>query len=85
MGCVAKTHVLQYFGCARPVEAQPNYLVSSFRVVAPGSWHLWYPDLSFGMLCAFTLTSWGNLGRSWDIGDHKKGPFEVQAWILIDF
>ena len=22
------------------------------------------------------------LGRSWDIGGHKEGPCEVQAWIL---
>jgi len=51
-----------------------------------GSWHFWYPNkpviwhawwLHFGVL--------GDLGRSWDIGGHKKGHFEIQAWILIDF
>ena len=25
------------------------------------------------------------LGRSWDIGGHKEGPCEVQAWILSIF
>ena len=25
------------------------------------------------------------LGRSWDIGGHKEGPREVQAWILLIF
>ena len=25
------------------------------------------------------------LGRSWDIGEYKKGHFEVQAWILLIF
>ena len=36
------------------------------------------------MLGAFTLASWGTLGRSWDIGEYKKGYFEVQAWIFTD-
>ena len=26
----------------------------------------WYQNVSFGMLGAFTLASWGTLGRSWD-------------------
>ena len=45
------------------------------------------------MLGASTLASWGTLGRSWDdpgailgdIGGHKEGPCEVQAWILSIF
>ena len=37
------------------------------------------------MLGGSTLASWGTLGRSWGIGEHKKGHFEVQAWIFIDF
>ena len=28
---------------------------------------------------------WTILGRSWDIGGHKEGPCEVQAWILSIF
>ena len=35
--------------------------------------------MSFGMLGASTL---GTIpGRSWDIGEHKEGNCEVQAWI----
>ena len=43
------------------------------------------PCMSFGKLGLSTLASWGTLGRSWDIGEHKKGHFEIQAWIFIDF
>ena len=25
------------------------------------------------------------LGRPWDIGGHKEGPCELQAWILLIF
>ena len=32
---------------------------------------------------ASTLASWGTLERSWDIGQQRKGRFEVQAWIFI--
>ena len=46
---------------------------------------LWCPWVSFGMLGASTLASWGTLGRSWDIGGHKEGPCGVQAWILLIF
>ena len=35
-------------------------------------------------LGASALVPWGTLGRSWDIGERKRGPFEVQVWILID-
>ena len=49
----------------------------------PDSWHfcnkisgLWCPWVSFGMLGASTLSSWGTLGRSWDdpgtLGSTKK-------------
>ena len=41
--------------------------------------------MSFGMLGALTLASWGTLGRSRDNGERKKGHFEVQAWTFIDF
>ena len=37
------------------------------------------------MLGGFTLVSWWTLGRSGDIGEHRKGYFEVQACIFIDF
>ena len=43
------------------------------------------PWVSFGMLGAFTLLSWGILGRSWDIREYKKGHCEVQALILSIF
>ena len=54
-------------------------------IVASGSWHFWYANLSFVMLVGFTLASWGTLGRSWDIGEHNKGHLEAQAWIFINF
>ena len=54
-------------------------------IVASGSWHLWYPDLSFGMLGGLTLASWGTLKRSWDIREHNKGHSEVLARILSIF
>ena len=42
-------------------------------------WHAWC--LYFGVLeVPGTI-----LGRSWDIGGHKEGPCEVQAWILSIF
>ena len=37
------------------------------------------------MLGASTLGFWQTLGRSWDAREHKKGHFEAQAWIFIDF
>ena len=37
-------------------------------------WHDWW--LHFGVL--------GTLWRSWDIGEHKKGQFEIQAYIFRD-
>ena len=53
-------------------------------------WHAW--NLSFGVLGdpgTILGRSWGGpgtiLGRSWDIGGHKEGPCEVQAWILSIF
>ena len=36
------------------------------------------------MLGGFTWASSGTLGRAWEIGDHKKGHLEVQAWIFFD-
>ena len=53
-------------------------------------WHAW--SLYFGVLGdpgTILGRSWGGagtiLGRSWDIGGHKEGPCEVQAWILSIF
>ena len=40
----------------------------------PVIWHVWW--LHFGVL--------GDLGRFWDIGEHNKGHFEVQACIFTD-
>ena len=37
--------------------------------------HAWW--FHFGVL--------GDPGRSWDIGEHNKGRFEVQAWDLCIF
>ena len=45
------------------------------------TWHFWYLNLLFGMLGGFSLGSWGTLERSWDIGEHKKEYFEIQAYI----
>ena len=42
-------------------------------------WHAWC--LYFGVLGDPGTI----LGRSWDIGGHKEGPCEVQAWILSIF
>ena len=75
---------------ATPSAAGPRSLLIAlglqiFGIVASGSWHLWYPDLSFGMLGGLTFGVLGALGRSWDTGEHKKGHFEVHAWIFINF
>ena len=63
---------------ATPSAAGPRSLLIAsglqiLGIVASGSWHLWYPDLSFGMLGGLTLASWGTLGRCWDTGEHNKG------------
>ena len=41
--------------------------------------------MSFGMLVASTLASWGTMGRSWDTGEQKEGHVEVQVVILVFF
>ena len=54
---------------------------TDFRFMVPMGviWHAWC--LYFGVLeDPGTI-----LGRSWDIGGHKEGPCEVQAWILSIF
>ena len=79
-----------YILWAAPSAAGPRTLLTALGVqilgiVASGSWHFWYPDLSFGMLGGLTLASWRSLGRSWDTGEHNKGHFEIQAWIFVNF
>ena len=60
-------------------------------IVASASWHLWYANLSFGMIGCFTLACWGTLGQFWDIGEHKNnkttlwGPGLDFYWFLVDF
>ena len=51
-------------------------------IVANGSWYFLNANLSFGMIGGFTLASFGTLGRFWETGEHNKGHFKVQAWIL---
>ena len=60
----------------RPLPPAPDLCTLGLQIlgiVASGSWHLWYPDLSFGMLGGLSLASWVTLGRSWDTGEHNKG------------
>ena len=75
---------------ATPSAAGPRSLpiasgLQILGIVASASWHLRYANLSFGMIGSFTLACWGTLGQFWDIGGHKEGPCEVQAWILSIF
>ena len=53
--------------------------VLRFMVPMGVIWHAWC--LYFGVLeDPGTI-----LGRSWNIGGHKEGPCEVQAWSLLVF
>ena len=75
---------------ATPSAAGPrSFLIASglqiLGIVASGSWYFEDANLSFGMIGGFTLASWGTLVGFWDIGEHNKGHFEVQAWIFTDF
>ena len=57
------------------------FLQPDLRFMVPMAviWHAW----------RLYMSVWGVrgtiLGRSWDIGGHKEGPCEVQAWILYFF
>ena len=62
---------------------QPLTIAHCFKI--QDSWHIckWVldfccPNLAFGMLGASSLASWETLGRSWAIGEHRKG--HVGAW-----
>ena len=57
------------------------FLQPDLRFMVPMGviWHAWC--LYFGVLGDPGTI----LGRSWDIGEHKKGHCEVQAWILLIF
>ena len=62
---------------ATPSAAGPRSLpiasgLQILGIVASASWHLWYANLSFGMIGCFTLACWGTLGQFWDIGEHNK-------------
>ena len=75
---------------ATPSAAGPRSLLIALGlqilgIVATGSWHPCFPDLSFGMLGGLTLASCGSLGRSWDIGEHNNGHFEVLTRISLIF
>ena len=74
-------YIIGYALCRRPRSLLIALGLQILGIVASGSWHPWYPDLSFGMLGGLTLAPWMSLGRSWDIGEHNKGHFEVQARI----
>ena len=79
-----------YILWATPSAAGPRQLLIALwlqilGIVASKSCQFWYPNFWFCMLGGFTLASWGTLGGPWDIGEHHKGYFEVQAWMFIDF
>ena len=44
--------------------------------------YFWCPNLTLGMRGAFTLASWGTLGRSWDAWGHKKGGTTEGGFLL---
>ena len=59
--------LLQYILWATPSAAGPRSLfiflgLQILGIVAPGYWHLWFPDLSFGMLGGLTFGVLGNPG-----------------------
>ena len=75
---------------ATPFAAGPRPLVIALGlqilgIVASGSWHFWYTNLSFRMIGSFTLVSWGTLAFLPDTREHNNGHFEVQARISTDF
>ena len=73
-----------YALCRWPLTTAHCFKIAVSRHICKRIWDVWCPNLLFGMPGASTLVSWGTLGRSWETGEHKKGHFEVQAWIFID-
>ena len=74
---------------ATPSAAGPRPLIivlglHNLGIVARGSWHFEYANLSLGMIGGFTFPSWGTLGRFWDTGEHNKWNFAVKAQIFTD-
>ena len=66
---------------ATPSAASPRSLLIALGlqilgIVASGSGHLWYPDLSFDMAWWLNFGVLGTLGPSWYTGEHNKGHFE---------
>ena len=54
-------------------------------IVASGSWHLWYPELSFAMLGGSTLASWKSLERHLDARVHNEGHVENTFELSLTF
>ena len=74
-----KNNLMGYALCRRPPTIAHCLGLQILSIIASGSWHFWYANLSFGMIGGFTLAPWGTLGRFWDTGEHNKGHFELQA------
>ena len=74
-----------YALCRRPLTIAHCFKIADFLHNCTRILDYRCPNLPFGMPGASTLPSWGTLGRSWDIGQQRKGRFEVQAWIFIYF
>ena len=77
MTYVVETHPVGYALCHRPQALLIALGLQILGIVASGSWHFWYPDLSFDML--------GGFGTILGLWGAKQRHFEVQAWIVIIF
>ena len=74
-----------YALCRRPLTIAHCFKIAVYLYICKRILYLLCPNLPFGIPGASTLASWGTLGQSWDIGQQRKGRFEVQAWIYISF
>ena len=82
---ILEKYLMGYALCRRPLTIAHCFKIADSLHNCKRILDYRCPNLPFGMPGASTLASWGTLGRSWDIGQQRKGRFEVQAWIFSYF
>ena len=75
---------------ATPSAAGPRPLLIALGlqflgIAASGSWHSWYPKLSFERLEGFSLASWGTLGDLGTLGSMTKETLRSRPVFLTFF